>query len=265
MNQKLIKIIVVLFVIIVVIVGVCAFIFNRESAPDETEELNKMSITIKGYTIDIASKEVGHSSSESYFSTSFNIIDDNNYTNTYNVEFVDLKLSSENTSDGSITYDIARPEEVTINGKEFNYYLDDSEEYSTSATLYYIIPDGSLTIKVYGGSVFDSNGDQLKRLAFVNKEVLESKELAEVLNFTIKKKDNGKESETSADIEGEAEIILNQKTDINALKKVKISGTDDYFSITEKLKNTFPQGDGNVTVSSAIVIPYKFIIDGTEF
>ncbi len=186
MNKKSIKIIVVLFIIII-IVGVGVFILNHKLASNETETFNKISITIKGYTVNINSKEVGHPSSESYFNTSFNIIDNNQYTNTYNVDFIDLKLDSENTSDGEINYDIARPEEVTINDKKFNYYLDDSDGNATSATLSYVIPDGSLVIKVSGVSVFDSNGKQVKTSALVDKKVLESNELAEILNFTVNK------------------------------------------------------------------------------
>ena len=193
MNQKLIKIIVVLFIILV-IVGVCIFIFNHKLTPDEkstfneyeTGSFNKMRITIKGYTIDINSKEAGHPSKDSHFETSFDIIDNNHYTNTYNVDFIDLKLDSE-TSDDGIAYDIAKPEEVTINGKEFDYYLDDFDGNATSAELYYRIPDGVLIIKVSGVMVFDSNGKLVKTSALVDREVLESNELAGILNFTVNK------------------------------------------------------------------------------
>ena len=184
MNKKVIKIIVIL-VIIIVIIGLFILILNHKLFSNET--YNKTSITIKGYTIDINSKEVGNPSSESYFSTSFNIIDNNNYTNTYNVDFIDLSLNSEHTSSGEVVYDIVPPEEVTINGKKFDYYLNDDIENATSATLHYIIPDGALVIEVSGVGVFDSNGEQVKTSALVDEKVLKSKELAGILNFTVSK------------------------------------------------------------------------------
>ena len=190
MNKKKIEIIVILSVIIVIF-GVCIFVSKHNSKQikvqneieDETGAFNKMSIVINGYTININSKEVGHPSHESIFSTSFNIIS-NHKKNSYTVDFVDLITASDNTNNNGIVYDIAKPEVIKINGKKFDYYLDES---NCSATLYYIIPDGkgSLSIKVSGGSVFDSKGNLLDTLAPVNKKVLKSKELAGILNFTV--------------------------------------------------------------------------------
>lgn len=185
MNKKFIEIIGIL-VVIIVVVGVCIFIAKHKSTQNETGVFNKTSITIKGYTIDINSKDVGHSSSKSYFNTSFDIIDKDNNKCTYYVDFVDLNLISDNTDNDGIIYDIARPKEITINGKKFEYYLDES---NSNATLYYGIPDGEgqLIIKVSGGGVFDSEGNQAKMLAYVDKKVLESNELAEILKFSVHK------------------------------------------------------------------------------
>ena len=185
MNKKFFGIIGVLAVIIVVI-GVYMFSTKHKSTQNETVAVNKMSITIKGYTMDINSKEVGHASSKSYFNTSFDIIDKDNNKCTYYVDFVDLNLISDNTGNDGIIDDIARPKEITINGKKFEYYLDES---NWNATLYYRIPDGEgqLIIKVSGGGVFDSEGNQAKMLAYVDEKVLESDELAEILKFSVHK------------------------------------------------------------------------------
>ena len=44
-----------------------------------------------------------------------------------------------------------------------------------------------LIIKIRGGNIFDSNNNQLKTLAIIDKEILESSELAKILEFSIKK------------------------------------------------------------------------------
>ncbi len=185
MNKKNIKIIVGIFIIIAII-GVCVFLKHNLTEGDKGS-FNKMSMTIKGYTIEINSKEAGHPSRESYFNTSFEIKDNNHNITMYDVDFIDLKLDSEYTSNNGTIYDIAKPEEVTINGKQFYYYLNDADGNATSATLYYRIPDGALIIKVSGGPVYDSSEKLVKESAPVNKKVLESNELAKILNFTVSK------------------------------------------------------------------------------
>lgn len=185
MNKKNIKIIVGIFIIIAII-GVCVFLKHNLTEGDKGS-FNKMSMTIKGYTIDINSKEAGHPSRESYFNTSFEIKDNNHNITMYDVDFIDLKLESEFTSDEGLLYDMAMHNEVKINDKKFNYYIETSDENVTSATLYYRISDGALIIKVSGGPVYDSSEKLVKESAPVDKNVLESKELAKILNFTVNK------------------------------------------------------------------------------
>lgn len=181
MNKKIILIIVVLLAIIA-IAGACIFVFNTNPNQNEnsneiteTGAFNGTTILINGYKVNIDSKEVGHPSGESYFKTSFDMIDNNQYKSTYNVDFLVSNSTSNNSS-----------EEVTINGKKFNYQLDESK---WNAILFYPIPGGNnqLVIKVTGSSVFDSNGNQAKHLATIDKEVLESNELAGIINFTVTK------------------------------------------------------------------------------
>lgn len=187
MNKKL-AIIIGLIVIIIVAIGI--YIIGKKdnlNEPEpETGSFNNMSITVKGYTININSAETGHSSENSYFQTSFNIIDSDNNKRTYNVDFVKLYLSSDEISTEDMIDDIAKPEIITINGKTFEYYLD---EYNHNATLYYQIPDknGQLMIKVSGRDIFDHEGNQLKTLAPIDKEILESSQLAGILNFSVTK------------------------------------------------------------------------------
>ena len=184
MNRKMIGIIGII-IIIFVIVGILLYNQKHNSIQNGIDGFNKKSISIKGYTININSKKVGNSSDKSYFNTSFDIKDNDKKINKYNVDFVDLELFSDSDNDG-IIYDVERPEEVTINDKKYEYYLSN---YNLNATLYYRLPDGKgrLIIEVRGGNVFDSRGEQLKKLAVVDNKVLESKELAEILDFSVNK------------------------------------------------------------------------------
>lgn len=58
-----------------------------------------------------------------------------------------------------------------------------------SQMLYYKISEGNeeLIIEVRGSLVFDSEGNDVGRTALITKKVLESKELAGILNFTVNK------------------------------------------------------------------------------
>ena len=185
-NKKLITSIIVFILIILVVLGLFFLIKKQKTESNETIiSSNKTEITIKGYSISIYTHHDAIPSDETYFTTSFDIIDEEKRTNTYYVDFVDLKLFSDDSNNEEIVYDFAKPEEVTISGKQFEYYLDNP---AWNAELYYKLPDGKgqLFIKVRGGSVFTSEGDQLKTLALINRSVLESAELADVLNFYIK-------------------------------------------------------------------------------
>ncbi len=183
MNKKIGIITGVIIVIIILVVAVCIFTksdSNKENSENETGSFSNTSFSINGYTIDIKSKEVGHPSEGTYFETSFELSSNNK--STYFVDFVDLK----DIENSDKTYNSAK-EEVTINDKTYNYFI---EEDTWNATLYYQIPKENkyLIIEVRGGDVFDSEGNQVKTLANIDKKVLNSKELAEILNYTITKK-----------------------------------------------------------------------------
>ena len=68
----------------------------------------------------------------------------------------------------------------------FDYYIDIS---GWNAKLYYPIPNGNgqLVIKISGGTIYIPTGERVNTLAMVNRKVLESKELAEILDFSIRK------------------------------------------------------------------------------
>ena len=185
MNKKLLGIIGIICVIAIIVI-VCVVIKKQDSTQAETGAFNKMTITTKGYAIDINSKEVGHPSSGSLFSTSFDIVNKDKSSKTYFVNYAELKLASDSTFNDEIINDVAEQGEVTINGKKFNYSIGLSP---SNAALYYQIPDGNgkLIITVKGGNVFDSEGNQAKTQASVDEEVLNSKELAGILNFSVSK------------------------------------------------------------------------------
>ena len=191
MNKKTI---IILCVILFIIVIIGLFYFIKKKTPDEntietngTVSTSQNKINIKGYTIDINAKkkEESEESNESFFTTSFEITNSDNGKAYYDVDFNNLILKSESKDDG-INYDVKAPEVVTINGKEFEYYID---EFGLCATLYYQIPDkqGLLEIEVNGRNVYSSRGEQLKMRAVVDKSVIESQELAKVLDFSINK------------------------------------------------------------------------------
>ncbi len=70
---------------------------------------------------------------------------------------------------------------------------------------------------------------------------------------------------TSGTNEDEVVIELGEETEINTLKEIKISGTDDTFIVTDDVKWEVPYHGEGVTVSFAIQIPYKFTIEGKEY
>ena len=65
--------------------------------------------------------------------------------------------------------------------------------------------------------------------------------------------------------EDEPKIYLNEQEYVSSLEKINIEGTKDYVIITENVKWELPVAEEGTTVSFAIKIPYKFIIDGNEY
>lgn len=61
------------------------------------------------------------------------------------------------------------------------------------------------------------------------------------------------------------EIILDEKQYVTALKQIKISGTNDFVTITENVKWDVPEHESGETVSFSISIPYTIVVDGEEY
>jgi len=49
------------------------------------------------------------------------------------------------------------------------------------------------------------------------------------------------------------------------MRKIGISGTDDYFMITEAVKWEVPEHDGGEIVSFSTAIPYTITVGGIEY
>ncbi len=86
-----------------------------------------------------------------------------------------------------------------------------------------------------------------------------------VLNKKNSNTGNEIDGTSISEVKGATEIKLNEETEINTLKEINISGTNDYFSITQEFKFEIPDYQEGLAVSFAIQIPYKFIVDGEEY
>lgn len=69
----------------------------------------------------------------------------------------------------------------------------------------------------------------------------------------------------SGSIKTVSQVTLNSKQYVNSLKKISISGTNDYFMITEAVKWKVPKHDKRETVSFSIAIPYTINVDEIEY
>ena len=182
---------IIVAILIIIVVGTIFMNLNKtrnipNTNPEggETGSFSKGSFTIDDYTINLNSAKDGHPQPNSYFSTSISIIDDEKIESNYNINFSDIIDS--NTMPYDSNFNVYEEDIVSINGKDYKYYINNS---AWNAILCYTIPNENkdLIIKINGGDVFSSDGVQLKHLAHIDKEFLNSKELAEVLNYTITK------------------------------------------------------------------------------
>lgn len=62
-----------------------------------------------------------------------------------------------------------------------------------------------------------------------------------------------------------SQVTLDSEQYVNSLKKINISGTDDYFMITKDVKWEVPQHQKGETVSFSIAIPYTITVDEVEY
>lgn len=61
------------------------------------------------------------------------------------------------------------------------------------------------------------------------------------------------------------EMYLGERVWIDSPTKVNIKGTNDYFEITENVKWKVPKHSKDTTISFAIPVPYKFVVDGVSY
>lgn len=62
-----------------------------------------------------------------------------------------------------------------------------------------------------------------------------------------------------------SEVTLDSEQYVNSLKKINISGTDDYFIIAKDVKWEVPEHKKGETVSFSIAIPYTITVDEVEY
>ena len=150
----------------------------------ETGAFNDMNFVIDDYTISIDSKEKGHPDVGSYFSTDITIEDDEGTESYYNIDFTDIIDSDEKPYDSD--FEVYEYGTILINGKKYKYYINND---GWNAVLCYLIPNEKkdLIIKINGSDVFDAEGNQAKHMAIIDEDVLNSEELAGVLNYSVAK------------------------------------------------------------------------------
>lgn len=72
-------------------------------------------------------------------------------------------------------------------------------------------------------------------------------------------------SNQSESIKTVSQVTLNSEQYVNSLKKISISGTNDYIMISEDVKWEVPKHDKGETVSFSIAIPYTITVDEVEY
>ena len=147
----------------------------------ETGAFNHMKVNSEGYTIDINSEEVGHPDSESLFRTGFEIEEEDGTTKTFDVSYEEIFVYGKGS-----TLPTTTDQPIKINGKECYYSTDKKHE----TKIRYHIKDENqayLFIKVRGMETFDKDGNDTGKTPVIDKDVLESEELAGILNFEVEK------------------------------------------------------------------------------
>lgn len=146
-----------------------------------TGAFNHMKVTSEGYTIDINSEEVGHPDSESLFRTGFEIEEEDGTTKTFDVSYEKIFVYGKGS-----TLPTTTDQPIKINGKECYYSTDKKHE----TKIRYHIKDENqafLYIKVEGMNTFDKDGNDTGKTPVVDEDILESEELAGILNFEVEK------------------------------------------------------------------------------
>ena len=147
----------------------------------ETGAFKTMTLEKDGIKIKINSSEPGHPEPDSLFTTFFEIEHDDGSTWEYQVEYTDIVKYEK-----GIVFDRVPCDTFKINDKSFDCIIEENEYQKH---LIYWIPGGEqiacIDITIKGGDVFDKEGNQAKMQARVDEDVLKSKELAGILNFTV--------------------------------------------------------------------------------
>ncbi len=175
------KVVIIIVVILGLLIALIIKTVNNSRSEDpttreeqkETGAFKKAKYENNGVLVNITSTNAGHPENGSKFTTYFKIKNEDNGTENYRVDYLDVEEWQNN----------ATSLQVNINEKELIYF---EGEGLSSVDMYYIIPDlenKALHIKVTGISIFDKNGQQCKCMPTIDKELLESKELAGILNF----------------------------------------------------------------------------------
>ena len=171
------------FIIILILLAMLFGMIFLAIKLEKKKEVNKK-ISIEGYDISVKSlNKESDKYANSYFTTYF---EKKNY---------DKELNKTARKTFYVSYDgiekkdkisnFAFDKTVKINGKTFYYIIEGN---SWNVALYYeISADEYLVIKVHGGRVIYSDGEECKCLATVDENILKSKEMSNSLIFKIKK------------------------------------------------------------------------------
>lgn len=170
MNKKILGIIIALVLVVLIIVGLLVFIPKKKKVSSTFD--------LEGYKVTISANPIENDNRDTYFTTSFEVVSNNTGKKEVSMYFVDF--------DGIYKDKLPKDvKDIKINNKTFKYIQTQS---NYDADLYYQIPNTNeyILIGISGGSVY-SDGVQLKLLAPVDDKLLNSKELADTLDFDINK------------------------------------------------------------------------------
>ena len=178
MNKKVLLFIPI--VLLIVVAGYMVFNLNNKNQTVFTIGEYQFIVNVETEKIDTTDQNVN-------FTALLKIRNENDKnTNVYHVAFLDFEADD-------IVYDMQSPDgQIQLNGKTLNYWcsgeIGSCENGSHEVLLYYPIDQNkSVPIKISGITIENDDGTKCKCLPIVGKDVLQSKELAKILNFKVKK------------------------------------------------------------------------------
>jgi len=220
-------------IIIVVILIVLLFPIRNQLKDGGTVEYKSLTYSIsKVHSLySIGGYEMGYK--DGIIIKLFNITIYNNTKNSLNEKFVIVDTSK----------DI----------KDFSCDQALEEIYRDDKYIYYLPCIKSLYIKV----IYASNNYQEGLKSSLEEGKIKINDLDK---FDIEYIKQEKES-----INEVTEISLEEKAWINSLTKINIKNTNDYFTITKKVKWEVPEHSEDTTISFSIPIPYTFVVNGKSY